>query len=345
MGHQKRLRSGSGRSAMKETEIRPDELMQGQRAAFENDVARLISFRHDFVEVPCPSCASQQEEALFEKFDLTYVRCKLCETVYVNPRPTPEILEHFYAVSENYEYWNEHIFPASEGARREKIFKPRARRVAEICDRLGVASSTAVDVGAGFGTFCEELKVLGIFERVVAVEPTPSLAQSCRDRGVEVIESPIEKVDLGYLDCSIISAFEVIEHLFSPRSFVQACVRHLSVGGLAIFTCPNVKGFDLMVLGSLSGAFDIEHLNYFTPKSLVALMEASGLEIVEVSTPGELDAELVRKQAVSGALDLSGNPFLKEILIERWAELGAPFQGFLADHGLSSHLWVVGRKL
>lgn len=28
-----------------------------------------------------------------------------------------------------------------------------------------------MDVGAGFGTFCEEVKKLGIFDRVVAVEP------------------------------------------------------------------------------------------------------------------------------------------------------------------------------
>ena len=33
------------------------------------------------------------------------------------------------------------------------------------------------------------------FKRVVGIEPTPDLAQTCRKKGIEVIESPIEKIN------------------------------------------------------------------------------------------------------------------------------------------------------
>ena len=51
--------------------------------------------------------------------------------------------------------------------------------------------------------------------RVVAVEPTPDLAKTCRAKGLEVIESRIEDAKgLGVVD--VIASFEVIEHLFDP---------------------------------------------------------------------------------------------------------------------------------
>jgi len=65
---------------------------------------------------------------------------------------------------------------------------------------------------------------------------------------------------------------------------------------------------------------------------------------VEVTAPGELDAELVRKKALAGLLSLEDQPFLQEVLIDGWDRLGAPFQQFLAANGLSSHMWLVARR-
>ena len=47
----------------------------------------------------------------------------------MSPRPDPELLDDYYRNSTNYEYWNTVVFPASEDARRERIFRPRAERV------------------------------------------------------------------------------------------------------------------------------------------------------------------------------------------------------------------------
>jgi len=37
-----------------------------------------------------------------------------------------------------------------------------------------------------------------------------------------------------------------------------------------------------------------------------------GFEVLESLTPGQLDAELVRRKALSGELDLSADEFLKQ---------------------------------
>ena len=93
-----------------------------------------------------------------------------------------------------------------------------------------------------------------------------------------------------------------------------------------------------------SDTFDHEHVNYFHPQSLSLLVERCGLETLDVQTPGQLDAELVRKQVTAGEFDILNQPFLTEVLVNRWDELGEKFQQFLADNCLSSHLWIDARK-
>jgi 2-polyprenyl-3-methyl-5-hydroxy-6-metoxy-1,4-benzoquinol methylase len=251
----------------------------------------------------------------------------------------------YYATSENYAYWNNYIFPASENARREKIFRPRAERVVETCQRHNVRTSVLMEVGAGFGTFCEEVQRLKVFQRVIAIEPTPDLSETCRRKGLEVIQKPIEQVRLDDVEAvDVIATFEVIEHLFSPRQFLQGCASVLAPGGLIIITCPNVKGFDIGVLQALSGAVDVEHLNYFHPGSLSRLLAECGFETLEALTPGKLDAELVRKRILAGELDVSSQPFLRQVLVDEWESVGHKFQDFLANNLLSSHMWLVARK-
>ena len=105
----------------------------------------------------------------------------------------------------------------------------------------------------------------------------------------------------------------MIEHLFWPKDFLIVCNKILIRGGLLILTTPNIKGFDLMVLNKLSdNVGGPNHLNYFHAKSLKRLLKNSGFEMIELLTPGKLDAELVRKKILSGDLDVSNNPFIDD---------------------------------
>ena len=328
---------------MKEKNIRPDCLMHENAKLHAEDVQKLLKYRDEFTEIPCPACESRRYKIVFEKDSFTFVRCMRCETIFINPRPTSNMLAEYYKTSKSIKHWNDKIFPASENFRRNQIFVPRAKRVFELCRKYKVSTKVLLDVGAGFGTFCEEVQKLDIFDKIIAVEPSPDLAQTCRQKGLDVVEKPIEKVNLQ--EVSVIVNFELIEHLYSPINFLIACERAISRGGLLILTTPNIKGFDLLILGRLSNNIAVpNHLNYFHPKSLSHMLQRCGFEIVELITPGKLDAELVRKKILSNELDISNRPFLKHILIDKWKTTGQAFQNFLIDNKLSSHLWIVGRK-
>ena len=330
-------------SMITEEAIRPADLMTRKKDCVVADRAFLLTRQDQWVDVPCPACASRHASEYGDKDGIAYVSCSNCQTVYTNPRPNLSLLHEFYAQSQNYAFWNQWIFPATEDARRSRIFRPRAERLAGFCDQFGIRGGCFLEVGAAFGTFCEEVRQLQRFDNVVAVEPTTGLAETCRQRGFETRESFIEEIDERDF-ARVISAFEVIEHLFAPRDFITTCKNLLEPGGLLVLSCPNVQGFDVATLGVQSGTFDHEHLNYFNPSSLAALVTACGLEVLEVQTPGQLDVDLVRTAVQQGRCDLSGQPFLQQVVVDRFAELGGGFQQFLADHRLSSHLWIVARK-
>jgi 2-polyprenyl-3-methyl-5-hydroxy-6-metoxy-1,4-benzoquinol methylase len=326
---------------LSEQELCPDDLLADQEAAFARDIERLHSRVSEFIEIDCPACGSSRSHFHFDKYRFRFLQCEDCETIFMSPRPSPTVMADYYSNSENYAYWATHIFPSTEAARREKIHKPWLQRVIGYCDRFNVEKGTLLEVGPGFGTFSELVVRSGCFVQCIAIEPTPEMASACRDRGIQVIERRIEDVntqEVGYVD--VLVAFEVIEHLFDPTVFLAQCRRLVGVGGLLVLSCPNGLGFDIEMLGSRALAVDAEHVNLFNPRALSELLARSGFNVVDVSTPGRLDAELVRDAALKGHIDLHGNPFLERVLVGEWERVGWSFQQFLATNGLSSHMWV-----
>jgi 2-polyprenyl-3-methyl-5-hydroxy-6-metoxy-1,4-benzoquinol methylase len=332
-------------SIFKESEIRPKETREESKVRDIIDTGRLLTRRSEFIEVPCPACQKNSYNFKFHKNQLRYLECDSCKTLYVSPRPTPKILSWFYSKSATYEYWNKVVFPASEAKRREKIFKPRVERILEICKRNSIKPDSLLEVGCAFGTFCEEMKDKNFFDRILGIEATTELAETCRQKGIEVKEGLIEDIDFPDNEqFSVVANFEVIEHLFEPKYFLEKCFSLLHQKGILVLTCPNIDGFDMKVLGSSAPSIDHEHLNYFSPDSIRILMEKIGFRILEISTPGNLDAEIVRKKIITGEFNVDEQPFLKEILINNWKSLGEPFQQFIADNSLSSNMWVVAQK-
>jgi len=326
---------------LSEHELCPSDLLEGQEAAFARDIARLHA-RGDTTRVACPACGADVPRPAFEKFGFFYQHCGDCSTIYMSPRPSETAMADYYANSENYAYWAKHIFPASEATRREKIHKPWLERVVGYVARFAVPRGLLVEIGPGFGTFAELAAASGKFSRVLAVEPTPELAAACRARGVDVAETRVEDFAGTGTGATVVCAFEVIEHLYEPRRLVEGVHRLLAPGGLMVLSCPNAAGFDIAMLGADSLAVDVEHVNLFNPDSLRRLVESVGFEVLVVHTPGRLDAEFVREAALKGEVSL--DPLLQRVLVTEWERLGWPFQRFLSEHGLSSHMWLAARR-
>lgn len=327
---------------LKENEIRPSDLMAKAKDAAMKDVSRLLSRIDEFEHTDCPACGSNHNSFKYEKYGFNYSVCSQCNTFYMNPRPKSEVLEWFYKDSINYQFWNDFIFPATDESRKQNIFQPRVDRMVHYLNTFSPNAQSIVEVGCAFGTFLELAKSSWSFERIVGVEPTPALAQTARNKGIEVIEDVIENIELSeHLKFDVLTNFEVIEHLGDPLGFLEKSAKLLVDGGIIMISCPNGEGFDFSILGKECNSVDHEHLNYFNPTSIETLLKRAGFEVLEVTTPGELDVDLVTSKINELGVDFGLSAWLLKLMKTHPDKL----QNLLKETNSSSSLWVVARKV
>jgi SAM-dependent methyltransferase len=200
-----------------------------------------------------------------------------------------------------------------------------------------------IDVGAGFGIFLDEWRHRFPATEVLAIEPSTVLASECRSRGFEVIEDIVENV-IGYDGyADLIICFEVLEHVYEPLNFVRTLSRLVRPGGYVFISTLGVDGFDIQMLWERSNSiFPPHHINFLSVEGFQCLFARAGLEQIEVTTPGQLDVDIVVNALDRNPTLLNGQRFLLSLLKDKSHSIA--FQQFLAANNLSSHTWVIGKR-
>jgi 2-polyprenyl-3-methyl-5-hydroxy-6-metoxy-1,4-benzoquinol methylase len=324
---------------MKESDIRPQDLLDRYVELSAQDAEYCFADgRRD--DTPCVACGSVEVVSQFVKSGFAYAQCIQCGTLYQTPRPLPEAFEAFYRNSASSRYWAEVFFPAVAEARREKIFRPRVARLRKWCEERGVPIHRLVDVGAGFGIFLDEWRRCDPAVKAFAVEPSAHLAAECRAKGFDVVEDVAENLTGMDACADMVTCFEVLEHVTDPLSFVLSLKRLVRPGGILFVSTLSIDGFDLQVLWDRSTQISPpHHINFLSIEGFRKLFERAGLVDVDISTPGQLDVDIVRNAATKNGDLLKPQRFVRALLTD---DVAKGFQTFLAQNRLSSHAWVLG---
>lgn len=333
---------------LKEDEIRPKDAERIANDLRIEDIQSIFykngKLDHDcFVEVTCPACGRDSNSSEFEKDGFNFNRCDFCDTLYVSPRPIENKLLEYYGHSKSIEYFTKEILEKTKKIRTERIFKPRAQKIIDLLSNIQLKRNVLVDVGGGNGLFLESLDSAGAgFEKYINVEPSNEGANLTLERGFDVFNGFIEDFDLD-LKVDLITAFELIEHLFNPMTFLNKISSLLDTDDIFILTTPNIEGFDLLLLGGKSDNIGApNHLNYFNPQSIKILLGKCGFEIIHIETPGVLDLNIVENKVKDG---IKINDKFISFLLRKDNQTKDNFQKFLMDNNLSSNMMVVARKV
>lgn len=326
---------------MKEDAIRRQPLFDQMLRLSQQDTERFFSTPASFETIVCPACGESDCRPAFAKGTFRYVSCPRCGTLYVNPRPSFDQFRTFYRDGASAKFYAQEFFPPVAEERRKAIFAPRAESITPLC-QTGTIKRVG-DIGAGFGIFCEELRRRCPQLTIVAIEPEATMAKLCRQKGLPVIEQALEDIPVADTRFDLLTAFELMEHLHRPLTFVEKAAALLNPGGSFLFTTLNIEGFDLQLLWEHSKSISPpHHINFLTPRGARLLLEQAGFREITITTPGQLDIDIIEGMVKRG--EFEPDRFTRWLLEHTSAEAKAELQDFLQRHRLSSHMRVVARK-
>lgn len=180
----------------------------------------------------------------------------------------------------------------------------------------------------------------GKFKRIISINPELAGEKDLLPDGIIIrddMSNIKEKAD-------VFTAFEVIERLFDPASFIREAYAKCRDGGLFFLTTNTGSGFEYQVLNGKSPRLHPpDRLNLLSIEALQDLLTGAGFELIELSTPGRLDVEIVRSAADSDP-SVKLPEVLRYIFQHRDEKAWHSLQDFLQQNRLSSYLRIAARK-
>ncbi|MCZ4282336.1 hypothetical protein O4H49_16235 [Kiloniella laminariae] len=314
------------------SDIKPTILIQEYQKLLTQDI-------QDFFKKPtrknqaCNACNAPTTEPAFSRLKLQYNECLSCGSLQVDDRPTTEQLSAFIKYSKAIPYWNEKLATSTAPERFKHIIQPRLDWIAQGISEYKNASSKIGIIDAQ-PDYTEALKAL------------PNLFSP---QNIHSLHSPdknsisISSLKGNCLDACL--AFESFDASLHPRDDLGKVAKALNKGGLLFITSILGSGFDIRVLRErCESILPPDRMNLFTVEGWKILLQDSGFEVLEFSTPGSFDTNNVKSE-INTNKEFLQDKFVSYLFSNREQKDLDAFQNFLQEALLSSYGRILARKV
>lgn len=236
--------------------------------------------------IPCNHCGGTETRPFCPENGRSLVQCVNCGLVYVSPRPDPNELYALYGES----YFNNDdsgTVGYSNYIRDEsnirKTFQRRLKRVERFA-RPGAL----LDVGCAAGFFLSEAQARGW--GVQGLDVSHFAARYTRDRfGIPAQQGSLLELDYPDGAFDMVTMWDVIEHVPDPHAHFAKIARLLRPGGVFALATPDVGSLPARLTGKRWVGYKLqeEHVYYFSAKTLRAMLDQAGFEVVDVYHVGK----------------------------------------------------------
>jgi len=230
------------------------------------------------------------EGLLLRPDGLPVTYCPPCGLWYVCETPEQSAILKLYEG-----YWQDfrpHDLSSRTAARmlaRAKIEGTRDIRIMRLCALLGgLRGKRILDVGCGLGQFLLEARAHGA--EVLGIDVSPEACQFVRQRlGLPVSSKPVEQWATETEPVDAVVMNDLIEHVNEPLSYIIAARAVLRLGGVLLLHTPNggAAGDRASTARKWVGfRVDLEHLQYFSPRTIQCLARERRWEVEHLETLG-----------------------------------------------------------
>jgi len=225
--------------------------------------------------IACPICESENYSIVYECFQetgqflgrikTTFVICRDCGFMYMNPRFSRDVLKKYYqsSIHASGRVYHDTTKNSSHVVRNKN-------RVHFFAGFITHDKGKILEIGCSKGEFIDMLQ-LERWEKY-GVEPSPISANEAKSKGIIVREGFIEDITFEKGSFDIICFFGLLEHIYDINNFMNIIDSIIKPGGLLWIEVPD----SLKPVAQIAEYFSFEHLSHFIKATLCNFLYKHG---------------------------------------------------------------------
>lgn len=224
-------------------------------------------------ELLCPICNALDTPLRFAQCRLPIRKCS-CGMEFLWPQLGEEQLKEIYQAG-----YYESCGLTDDNDRSVRNMK-QATFMRWLKQLTGVVPvGKVLDVGCATGYFLEVAASAGW--DVYGVELSEYAAGLAQRRfGNHVFSGSIEQANYPDNSFDLVTLFDLLEHVPSPRTFLKEVWRLLSPKAFLMITTPDVTSLSARLMGRHWSHYHQDHLYYFSPDTITRLLHECGFSVV-----------------------------------------------------------------
>lgn len=224
----------------------------------------------------CALCRATTSKRLGDRYGYGVYRCGRCEVCYVDPMPSPDVLDRFYA-SNYFTGGNDEGGYADYERDKDANIGTFNKYIDVLCSIT--KGRHLLDYGAATGYFLTLANGCGW--DCVGYELSKDATKVAESKGLNMVpdQSALDLISDGEFD--VVTLFDVIEHVPTPDVLIGVIKRLVKVGGVVMINTPDTDSLWAKIWRlRWQAVTPPEHVILYNYKSLQYLLEVYGFRIV-----------------------------------------------------------------
>lgn len=231
-------------------------------------------------DIYCPVCGNKDANEFklkFKRNDFNVVECKSCEFVFI---------PQYYRQDIPYEdYRDEDVLKSVRNGNNYIKYRRHRLRIKFI--KSFIKTGKLYDIGVGWGHFLHTAQRMGFETSGVEISELMH-HYATNDLKLDVVHDNFYHLDLPKNHWDVATMWDVLEHLDEPEIAVKKAHSIIKPGGYFVLQVPQIDSKVAKKQKEKWSMMSIEHVNYFSKKTIKRLLEDNGFEIVKYKSSYEL---------------------------------------------------------
>ena len=223
----------------------------------------------------CPVCSSTDYVKIFSKEGGTYVKCRSCSMVYLNPVFKDEAIIEYYKTNHTEQA---EVVESDTDNFYVNIYNGGLDSIQKVVTNI----YNILDVGCSSGTFLDLAKKRGL--NTYGIELNKSEFEFAKNKGHMVYNDLLENISFE-TKFDIITMWDVFEHIVDGEFYLNCMKNLLSSEGVIFLQIPSSDSLAARILQEHCNMFDgLEHVNLYGVGTIKKLATQCGLEVLALKT-------------------------------------------------------------